>query len=175
MTTEDQPGAQQGGGQRPGGGRWEVVPPERLWGTPTWLVAHLAGDARRLIVEAISAAGRTDYAVLAVLAEFGPLSQADLGRRLGIDRSDISLVLDRLEAEREVTRSPDPGHRSRKLVQITPSGRRRLRRLDADVGQAQRALLAPLDAAEAGQFVALLQRLVQHHRGFQHGQGQPSG
>jgi MarR family transcriptional regulator, lower aerobic nicotinate degradation pathway regulator len=173
VTSEEQPGDQQGDDQRPDGGRWEVAPPERLWRTPTWLVGHLAGDAHRIIVEAISAAGRTDYAVLAGLAEAGPLSQADLGRRLGIDRSDISLVLDRLETDRLVTRSPDPAHRSRKLVQITPSGRRRLRRLDTDVGQAQDALLAPLDAAEADQFVALLQRLVQHHRGFQHSQGQP--
>lgn len=168
VTSEYQPAAQQGDEQWPGGGPSQVVPPERLWGTPTWLVGHVAGDAHRLIVEAISAAGRTDYAVLAGLAEFGPVSQAELGRRLGIDRSDISLVLDRLETGREVTRSPDPAHRSRKLVQVTPSGRRRLRALDADVGRAQDALLAPLDAAEAGQLVALLQRLVQHHRGFRH-------
>lgn len=163
MTTQDQPAARPGDDQ-------PVVPPERLWRTPTWLAGHVAGDAHRLIVGAISAAGRTDYAVLAGLAEFGPVSQADLGRRLGIDRSDISLVLDRLEAGQEVTRSPDPAHRSRKLVQITPPGRRRLRRLDKQVGQAQDALLAPLNAAEAGQLVALLQRLVQYHRGFRRAQ-----
>jgi DNA-binding MarR family transcriptional regulator len=169
VTNEDQPE-----GRRPGGGPGDATPPERLWRTPTWLVAQLAGDAHRLIVEAVSAAGRTDYAVLACLAECGPLTQAVLGRRLGIDRSDISLVLDRLEAGQLVTRSPDPAHRSRKLVQVTPSGLRHLSRLDADVRQAQQALLAPLATAEADQLVALLQRLVQHHRGFKHAHGQPA-
>lgn len=148
----------------------EISPPERLWQSATWLVGHLASDAHRLIVEAITAAARTDYAVLAGLDEFGPVSQAALGRRLGIDRSDISVVLDRLQADRHITRSIDPAHRSRKLVQITPTGRRRLRQLDIHVEDAQRALLAPLVPDEAAELTALLQRLVEHHRGYQHSQ-----
>lgn len=148
----------------------EIAPPERLWRSPTWLVGQLSGEAHRLIVDAITAAARTDYAVLAGLDEFGPLSQAALGRRLGIDRSDISVVLDRLQANRHITRSTDPAHHSRKLVQITPAGRRRLRRLDTDVQKAQRALLEPLNPDQAAKLTALLQRLVQHHRGYQHTQ-----
>ncbi len=146
----------------------EIAPPERLWQSPTWLVGQLSGDAHRLIVDAITAVARTDYAVLAGLEEFGPLSQAALGRRLGIDRSDISVVLDRLQADRHVTRSPDPAHRSRKLVQITPTGRRRLERLDTNVKKAQHTLLKPLTPDQATELTSLLQRLVQHHRGYQH-------
>lgn len=147
----------------------EIAPPERLWQSPTWLVGRLAGDAHRLIVEAIGTAARTDYAVLAGLDEFGPVSQAALGRRLGIDRSDISVVLDRLQVDRCILRSTDRAHHSRKLVQLTATGRRRLHRLDTDVREAQRQLFAPLDRKEATQLTALLQRLVEHHRGYQRG------
>lgn len=146
----------------------EITPPGRLWQSPTWLIGHLAGDAHRLIVEAVTAAARTDYAMLAGLEEFGPVSQAALGRRLGIDRSDVSIVLDRLEADRQITRSPDPAHGSRKLAQITAAGRQRLSDLDTQVRDAQQALLAPLSPDEAAQLTALLQCLVEHHRGYQH-------
>src|SRR4051794_23727255 len=66
--------------------------PARLRTKPSWLLsqAALAGD--RLVSEALAAEGVRKYhfRVLIALADDGPLSQADLGRRLGIDRSDMA-------------------------------------------------------------------------------------
>jgi DNA-binding MarR family transcriptional regulator len=144
----------------------EIRPPQRLWSTPTWLIGHVAGDAHRAMVDAVTAAGRTDYAILAGLDEFGPVSQAALGRRLGLDRSDISIALDRLETDGSITRAADSAHARRKLVSLTRAGRRHLRRLEAEIGGAQQRLLAPLTSDQVEQLTALLQVLVQHHRGY---------
>lgn len=147
----------------------EISPPQRLWRTPTWLIGHVAGDAHRAMVKAVTAAGRTDYAILAGLEEFGSLNQAALGRRLGLDRSDISVALDRLEVEGSITRKPDPAHARRKLVSLSRKGRRNLDRLQTQIGHAQQELLAPLTPLKADQLISLLQELVQHHRGYRIG------
>jgi MarR family transcriptional regulator, lower aerobic nicotinate degradation pathway regulator len=151
-----------------------IARPERLWQLPSWLIGHVAGDSHRLVVEAFgSPAGRTDYAALAGLAEFGATSQIGLGRRLGIDRSDIVAVLNRLEADGLVVRAQDETDRRRNLIHITPAGKRALRRLDTVVRNAQQALLAPLSANQRREFADLLQQLVEHHRGYQRGAAPP--
>jgi hypothetical protein len=109
-------------------------------------VGQLAGDAHRLIVDAVPATARTDYAVLAGLDESGLLSQAALGRRLGVDpvTSPSCSTSSKLTVTSPVTSraQPIPPATVRKLVQVTPAGRRRLRRLDADVQAAQNAFLS---------------------------------
>ena len=148
------------------------MPPERLWSLPTWLFSHLGTHAHRTIIHALgSAPVRTDYAVLAGLAQYGELSQAELGRRLGIYRSDLVAVLDRLQQDGLIARAPDPRDPRRNALRIMPAGRRRLRRLDTTVSEAQEMMMEPLDAAERTQLISLLQRLVQHHHGYEHAPG----
>jgi DNA-binding MarR family transcriptional regulator len=131
------------------------------------LLTHVTGRSYRLVVEHLGSANeRTDYAVLAGLDEFGPVSQATLGRRLGLDRSDMVALLNRLEGDGLVTRKPDRRDPRRNAVRITRSGSRALRRLDGHVDAAQDALLEPLTATERQQLVGLLQRLIEHHTAF---------
>jgi DNA-binding MarR family transcriptional regulator len=66
----------------------------------------------------------------AALDEWGPASQADLGRGTGIDRSDVTAALSELESRRLVERSVDPEHRRRNIVTITPAGVEQLLELD---------------------------------------------
>ena len=142
-------------------------PPRRLWSQPSWLLAHVSTDAYRLVVQALgSPVFRTDYAVLAGLDECGPIVQADLGRRLGIDRSDMVTVLNRLEAQEFASRTPDPTNRRRNLLALTSDGETALQEWDAKIGAAQAQVLAPLDTNEKRVLVELLQRLVEHHRGY---------
>lgn len=139
--------------------------PERLWQLPSWLIIRLYPAANRLVADALGAPGaRADYAVLASLVEFGPMSQAELGRRLAADRSDMAAFVAHLSAEQLVARAPDPDDRRRNIVTITPSGRRRLATMHEQVERAQDDLLAPLDAARRAELIATLQELVEHHR-----------
>ncbi|MGH3564435.1 MAG: MarR family winged helix-turn-helix transcriptional regulator [Pseudonocardia sp.] len=142
-----------------------AAPPDRLWRLPSWLIIRLYPPANRLVVDALGVPGaRADYAVLASLVEFGAMSQAELGRRLAVDRSDMAGLITHLAQERLVLRAPDPGDRRRNAITITRSGRRRLAALQRRVERAQDELLAPLSAARRAEFIATLQELVEYHR-----------
>lgn len=142
----------------------QVAPPERLWRLSTWLLSKVANRGFRVVVDRVGGAGvAATYSLLAALDEFGPVSQATLGRRLGIDRSDVVAVLNDLERDGLAVRAPDDRDRRRNAITITPEGARALRRLDGLVTGAQDALLEPLSAAERRQLIELLRRLFAHH------------
>jgi DNA-binding MarR family transcriptional regulator len=100
------------------------------------------------------------YRLLAVLEEWGPASQAELGRKAGIDRSDVTAALTELESRNLVERSVDPGHKRRNIVTITAEGVERLLELDKVIDGIQDEFLAPLTAAQRRQFLTLMSRLV---------------
>jgi DNA-binding MarR family transcriptional regulator len=139
--------------------------PVRLQRLPSWLLNQAALHATRIVGEAFADAGvrRYHYSVLVALAQDGPASQAALGRRLWIDRSDMVAVLNDLERDGLVARVRDEHDRRRNLVQLTPAGKRALDRLDAQVEKAQAALLEPLSGAERRELLRLLTRLVNAH------------
>lgn len=143
----------------------EGVVPSRLRALPSWLVNQTGVPATSLVGAALASAGsrRDHYKVLAALDEYGPASQATLGRRCGIDRSDMVATTNELAERGFVERTPDPDDRRRNVVTLTPEGRRQLQELDRLVTAAQDELLAPLSPAERTQLVALLTRLVDHH------------
>ncbi|MCE6997523.1 MarR family transcriptional regulator [Saccharothrix sp. S26] len=139
--------------------------PRRLRGTASWLLGQATTHAARLVSEALGAMGsrRYHYSLLAALDEFGPASQAELGRRGGLDRSDVVATVNELEQKGFVERRPDPGDRRRNIVTVTPSGVAHLRRLDRVLGQAQESLLAPLSPAEREELVRMLNAVLEHH------------
>jgi MarR family transcriptional regulator, lower aerobic nicotinate degradation pathway regulator len=141
--------------------------PVRLRSTPSWLITQIATHAGRLVSEAFAAAGarRYHYALLAALAEFGPASQAALGRRCGIDRSDVVAAINELAERDQVVRTPDPADRRRNIITITAGGVGQLERAGRGLSGVQDALLAPLSAAERDELTRLLARVLDHHRG----------
>jgi DNA-binding MarR family transcriptional regulator len=141
-------------------------PPARLRALPSWLLGQAALQGQRLVGERLAGQGvrKHHFAVLVALGEEGPTSQAELGRRLSIDRSDMVAVVNDLEADRLVARVRDGADRRRNLVGLTPAGSRALARLGAAVDEAQEALVAPLTMAERRELRRLLDRLVEHHR-----------
>jgi DNA-binding MarR family transcriptional regulator len=98
--------------------------------------------------------------MLAALEDLGPASQATVGRRAEMDRSDVVAALNELEADGLVERAPDPEDGRRKIVTITAAGRRRLKKLDGVVGSVQEQLLEPLSAAERARLTSLLGRIA---------------
>jgi DNA-binding MarR family transcriptional regulator len=138
-------------------------PPARLRGLPTWLTSEVARKGQRLVAEALANEGarRQHYSVLTSLSEQGPASQAELGRRLWIDRSDLHALLGELEDDGFVARVRDEQDRRRNLVTLTPAGKALLKRLDKAVDGAQDALLAPLSAGDRRELRRLLALLVQ--------------
>ena len=139
--------------------------PNRVRRRPSYLLNQAAHAASRLVTDRLGATGarRPHYALLAALEEFGSASQASLGRRLGIDRSDIVAIVNDLEARDLVRRTQDPTDRRRNSVSITEAGVTYLGELDAIMDDIQARLLEPLDEHESATLVSLLTRIVDHH------------
>lgn len=139
--------------------------PARLRARPTWLLSRAAARASGLLASGFAEHGDGlrgyHYRLLAALEEWGPASQADLGRETGIDRSDVTAALAELEERGLVTREIDPQHRRRKIVSITAPGSRTLSRLDRVLDGIQDQLLAPLSATQRKQLAAILTRLAE--------------
>jgi DNA-binding MarR family transcriptional regulator len=137
----------------------------RFTNLPSWLMTQTAMHAHRLVADGLAAvdARGYHYRVLAALDQFGPASQAALGRRSGIHLSDLVAAINELADRELVQRAPDPADRRRNTITITSAGRRQLRRLDKQVTQIQDDLLAPLSPAERDQLTQLLTRILDHH------------
>lgn len=140
-----------------------VRAPERLRALVSWQANKVATLGTRLTARHMPLTARADFAVLAALHEYGPLSQAELGRRLGLDRNDISTILSRLDQERAVTRNPDPDNQRRNVVTVTRAGLRRLADLQVRADAVQDELLEGLQGSERAQLIALLDKVLSVH------------
>lgn len=138
-------------------------PPAALRRLVSWQAGRVATIGARLTAQHMPLEARSDYAVLASLEEYGPLSQADVGRVLGLDRNNVNGIVVRLDAGGMVTRRPDPDDRRRNVVAITREGRSRLGELQGHAAEVQRELLAGLDEAERDTLVRLLDTVLAHH------------
>ena len=139
--------------------------PARLRDKPSWLLTQTAMHASRLVAEGLAAADARGYhyRLLAALEEFGPASQATLGRRTGIDRSDVVATVNELADQGLVERTRDPEDRRRNIITITPVGVQQLWRLDGVLAGIQDELLTPLSADERDELVRLLKQILNHH------------
>ena len=139
--------------------------PAVLTQKPSWLVSEVSRVAHRLLTGKLATAGSRGYhyRLLAALQEFGPASQAKLGRRTGMDRSDVVAAVNELVGRGLADRSPDPADGRRNIITITPAGTAHLRRLEELLDDVQNELLAPLSPAERQQLIHLLTRVLERH------------
>ena len=97
---------------------------------------------------------------LRALSEAGeslPLGQ--LADRLACVKSNITQLVDRLEADGFVARKADPGDRRTKLAVLTAAGRKACSEGTRLQQETERALLTPLSNDEARQLAGLLGKL----------------
>ena len=97
---------------------------------------------------------------LKALADAGdslPLGQ--LADRLSCVKSNITQLVDRLEADGFVAREPDPHDRRTKLAMLTAAGRKVCKEGTRVQQQAERDLLGTLSRDEAQQLGSLLDKL----------------
>ena len=139
-------------------------PPARLRRLASWQANKVSILGARMTARHMPLTARSDFAVLAALEEYGALSQADLGRRLGLDRNEVSGIVTRLASGRYVDRQADPADRRRNVVTLTESGTRPLEGIQRHADAAQDELLAGLDPAERRRLNELLAKLLSSHR-----------
>lgn len=116
---------------------------------------HLA-----IFAQAIPEVTTTQFAVLARLAELGPLSQNHLGRETAMDAATIKGVVDRLARQGLVATAPDPDDRRRLTVALTPEGQVLFASRSETALAVSDSTLAPLSEAERQALTDLLARLT---------------
>ena len=113
--------------------------------------------------EVLGSVGLTP-ALLAVLnvirAREGAIQQ-ELGSALGIDRSTMVSLIDRLESAGLARRRPSPSDRRAREISITPKGSRLLQRARGLIAQVEDEVLAGLTAGERRELLALLRRALE--------------
>jgi len=129
----------------------------------SWQAGKVNVVGSRLTSARMPLHARSDFAVLAALEEFGASTQADLGRRLGLDRNSVNDIVNRLEEHHHARRSTDATDRRRKIVTVTPDGLAHLDALQETTDAVQAELTAPLSAAEVRQLRSLLARVLEPH------------
>ncbi|MEU7589566.1 MarR family winged helix-turn-helix transcriptional regulator [Micromonospora sp. NPDC049230] len=139
--------------------------PARIRALPSWLLGRAAARGHRLVAEALAHEGirMMHHAVLATVAELGPLSQAQLSRTLGVDPKDMVSIVHDLHTEDLITRAPDSADRRKNAISISPTGTRLLRRTERLGEQANAELTAALTPEERQHLVRLLTRIVAPH------------
>jgi DNA-binding MarR family transcriptional regulator len=139
--------------------------PQDLVASTTFLLKRLGFAAKE---RSMGAYEREDvhpyhYAILLALDDGGHETQGAIADALGYDRGQLVGLLDELEERRLIERRRDPEDRRRHLVQMTPDGKRKLRRLRTLAAELEDDFLAPLSAAEREQLHTLLLKLAEMH------------
>lgn len=125
---------------------------------------HAAGEIQNHLEEAVEKSGLS-LAKLGVLdalaAREGSLPLGRLADVLSCVRSNVTQLVDRLEADGLVRREPDPDDRRITLAVITAEGRKRYEEAMRARADAEKRLMASLPAERRTQ----LERLLQDIRG----------
>lgn len=85
-----------------------------------------------------------ELAVLTLLSRSAPLSQLQVARRLGIDRTTMVALIDGLERKNLVERHPDPDDRRRNIAALTAAGHETVTEATRAADEAERRFLEPL-------------------------------
>lgn len=87
------------------------------------------------------------------------IAQADIGRRLQMDRATVMAIINRLQKRGFVERGASTGDRRRQTLHLTPAGHEALIKARASVLEHEAWLKARFNERELAQFVKLLRRI----------------
>src|SRR4051794_33901846 len=122
---------------------------------------RLAPRLERLRLRGVERDGLTTprLRVLTILHQHGPLTSAELSRRLDVTQRAVTALVDGLEAHRLVSRRPHPSDRRATLVALSSQGTRTYSRLDSRYGRLADELLAGTSDHQLAAGLAMIRRL----------------
>jgi DNA-binding MarR family transcriptional regulator len=106
------------------------------------------------------ASGARDFQILDALSAPAAYSQQDLGERLGINRTTMVKLIDRLERAGQVTRARNPGDRRSYVLALTDDGRSAVKAMEPAMAAGDDRLTAALTRAERDRLDSLLSTLL---------------
>ena len=133
-------------------------------GDLTWLLHRCAQRMRGALDESArehGLSGARDWIVLSAIAVGPRQTQLALAHSLGLDKTTMTSLLDRLEAAGLVTREQDSRDRRARIPGLTEAGARVQRELIAARDRAEAVVLSQLSADEQRVLRAMLSRLAE--------------
>ena len=104
--------------------------------------------------------GPQQYSALACVDDF-PGDQRRLAAMMGVDRTNVGMILDQLEAKGFVERKVNGADRRARELFVTRSGHNKRQQVRPKLLAAQARVLAPLNDGERDQLIELLVRLIE--------------
>ena len=146
------------GGPHPSGGSLGPGPDSEI----TWLLHRAAQRLRVVTGNAAGAHGLTlrDHIVLSALHLSPGMTQIELGRAVGMDKTTLTVELDHLERAGWVERSVDARDRRARVLHVTPAGEEIRQAVSLDAERAERAALSVCTDDELTQLRRLLFSLI---------------
>ena len=134
----------------------------------TWLLHRAAQRMRAALDQVARAQGLTgvrDWIVLSALIAEAGRTQLALGHALGLDKTTLTSLLDRMETDGLIVRSLDPHDRRARIPEITTAGRRIQARVTRARDNTEAELLKAFSQHEQQLLRDLLTRLAAGHHG----------
>ena len=128
----------------------------------TWLLHRAAQRLRTVTGDAAGAHGLTlrDHIVLSALHLSPGMTQVELGRAVGMDKTTLTGELDHLERSGWVERNVDPRDRRARLLTVTRAGEEVRQAVSLDAERAERAALSVCTDDEVTQLRRVLFGLI---------------
>lgn len=132
--------------------------------TDLTLLVHRAAQGLRCVMDRACAdvgfSDFRDWMVLTALGDGTPRSQLELARLLGIDKTTLTAVIDRLEVGGFVVRESDPKDRRARIPTATKLGTKAWATVARTRDEVERELLSDRSEAQVAEVRELLGRLA---------------
>ena len=99
------------------------------------------------------------FGVLQVIAANPGLSQSELAKAIGVDRSTVVAVIDRLEEQDLVVRAPSPTDRRSHALRLSENGERVVEELVVRVRRHEERIAATLSPRDRARLIELLKKI----------------
>jgi DNA-binding MarR family transcriptional regulator len=139
-----------------------------VWTRPGFLVRRLHQIHMAIFLNECAAEQVTpiQWGILTIVKSRPGVGQVELAEELGLDRSNVANVVDRLTRRGVLKQTVSKLDRRKRSIAITPKGVALMAQFQPKAERAQRRLLEVLSNEERQQFMNLLSRLVDQNNEF---------
>jgi DNA-binding MarR family transcriptional regulator len=130
------------------------------------LVRRLQQICVTMVADALADAGlvQLEYAVMVFIDAVPGIDQRTLAEAMGIDRNNVGVIVERLEARGLIIRPIKAADRRARELCLTLAGQTLWQKFRPQIKAANDRILSPLKPAERKLFIETLIRLVEAHR-----------
>ena len=136
-----------------------------IWKRPGFLVRRLQQIWVAVFINECSEVEITpvQWGVLSMVSENPGVGQIEISEELGLDRSNVANVVERLVNRGLLRQKLSPTDQRKKDITITKAGEKVMSQVEGCAMRAQRKILGPLSDGEREVFIDLLTRLVREN------------